>query len=183
MCSWFHSILGFDTKILFFYLPTNVALSGLGLSYTYLYGFLLALFCPNFITISSTLVFYYLCNLLSTDSHNFYLHSPAAPASALYPATAARQGGSVAASLVDSSEFRTADKNKIEIIPACFLSAHALSMGWEWSVRAVALGVGDCCQRRAWLLKYIIYVMLFEVDTKSSFYSSSMKEFKLKNGS
>ena len=33
-----------------------------------------------------------------------------AQASALYPATAACQGGSVAASLVDSYEFRTADK-------------------------------------------------------------------------
>ena len=32
-----------------------------------------------------------------------------APASALYPATAACQGGSVAASLVDSYEFQTAD--------------------------------------------------------------------------
>ena len=32
-----------------------------------------------------------------------------APASALCPATAARQGSSVAASLVDSCEFRTAD--------------------------------------------------------------------------
>jgi hypothetical protein len=36
---------------------------------------------------------------------------------------------------------------KIEIIPACLLSAHALSMGWKWSVRAVASGVGDCCRR------------------------------------
>ena len=35
----------------------------------------------------------------------------------------------------------SAVKNKIEIIPACLLSAHALSMGWEWSVRAVASGV------------------------------------------
>jgi len=33
-----------------------------------------------------------------------------APASALNPATAARQGGMVAASLVDSYEFRTADE-------------------------------------------------------------------------
>ena len=30
--------------------------------------------------------------------------------------------------------------NEIEIIPACFLSAHALSMGWEWYVQAVASG-------------------------------------------
>ena len=38
------------------------------------------------------------------------LHTPAAaPASALYPVTAARKGVSVAASLVDSYEFRTAD--------------------------------------------------------------------------
>ena len=36
---------------------------------------------------------------------------------------------------------------KIEIIPACFLSAHALSMGWEWCVRAVASVVGDYCRR------------------------------------
>jgi len=32
--------------------------------------------------------------------------------SALFPATAARQGGSVAGSLVDSFEFRTADKRR-----------------------------------------------------------------------
>ena len=32
--------------------------------------------------------------------------------SALYPATAARQGGRVAASLVDASEFRTADERR-----------------------------------------------------------------------
>jgi len=37
-------------------------------------------------------------------------NNPVAPASTLYPATAARQGGSVAVSLVDSCEFRTADK-------------------------------------------------------------------------
>ena len=37
--------------------------------------------------------------------------------------------------------------NEIEIIPACFLPAHALSMGREWSVRAVASVVGDCCRR------------------------------------
>ncbi len=36
---------------------------------------------------------------------------------------------------------------KIEIIPACLLPAHALSMGWKWSVRAAASGVGDCCRR------------------------------------
>ena len=41
-----------------------------------------------------------------------FSHSPAIPASALYPATAARKGGSVAASLVDSCEFRTPDKRK-----------------------------------------------------------------------
>ena len=40
------------------------------------------------------------------------LHFPAVPASALYPATAARKGGSVAASLVDSSEFGTTDKRR-----------------------------------------------------------------------
>jgi len=28
--------------------------------------------------------------------------------------------------------------NEIELIPACLLSTHALSMGWEWCVRAVA---------------------------------------------
>ena len=48
--------------------------------------------------------------LSSPQSVLILLHSPAAPASALYPATAARQGGSVAASRVDSSEFRTADE-------------------------------------------------------------------------
>jgi hypothetical protein len=47
---------------------------------------------------------------------------------------------------VDSCEFGTAVNNEIEIIPACLPSAHALSMGWEWSVRAVASGVGDCCR-------------------------------------
>ena len=62
------------------------------------------------------------------------------------PATAARQGGRVAAILVDSYEFGTAVNNEIEIIPACLPSAHALSMGCEWSVRAVASGVGDCCR-------------------------------------
>ncbi|NOR60641.1 MAG: hypothetical protein GQ469_08450 [Methanosarcinales archaeon] len=56
----------------------------------------------------------------------------------------------MAAILVDSCEFGTAVNNEIEIIPACLPSAHALSMGWEWSVRAVASGVGDCC-RGAWL--------------------------------
>jgi hypothetical protein len=35
----------------------------------------------------------------------------------------------------------SAVKNEIEIIPACFLSAHALSVGWGWCVRAVASGV------------------------------------------
>jgi len=51
--------------------------------------------------------------------------------------------------------------NEIKIIPACFLSAYALSMGWEWSVcgRAVASVVRDCC-RWAWLLKYNFYEML-----------------------
>ena len=39
-------------------------------------------------------------------------YSPAAMASALYPATATRQGDRVAASLVDSCEFRTTDKRK-----------------------------------------------------------------------
>ena len=46
--------------------------------------------------------------------------------------------------------------NEIEIIPVCLLSAHALSMGWEWSVRAVASGVGGCCRQQSCLLKYII---------------------------
>ena len=54
----------------------------------------------------------------------------------------------------------SAVNNEIEIIPACFLSAHALSMGWEWSVQAVASGVVWRSRRRAWLLKYIICVML-----------------------
>jgi len=35
----------------------------------------------------------------------------------------------------------SAVNNKIEIIPACPLSAHALSMGWESGVRTVASGV------------------------------------------
>ena len=66
------------------------------------------------------------------------------------PATAARQGGRVAASLADSCEFGTAVNNEIEIIPACLPSAHALSVGLESGVRAVASGAGDCC-RGAWL--------------------------------
>ena len=41
------------------------------------------------------------------------LHFPAVPASVLNPATAARKGGRVAASLVDLSEFRTADERRI----------------------------------------------------------------------
>ena len=48
---------------------------------------------------------------------------------------------------------------KIKIIPACFLPAHALSMGWDWCVRAVASGVGGAATG-AWLLKYIILVMI-----------------------
>ena len=96
------------------------------------------------------------------------LHFAAVPASALNPATAARKGSSVAASLADSCEFRTTDE--IEIIPACFLSApppflrwclrtgaHALSMSWEWCVWVVVSGVVVCCRRGTWLLEYIIY--------------------------
>ena len=40
------------------------------------------------------------------------LHFPAVPASVLNPATAARKGGSVAASPVDLSEFGTADERE-----------------------------------------------------------------------
>jgi len=36
---------------------------------------------------------------------------------------------------------------EIRIIPACLLFTHALSVGWEWSVRGVASGVGDCCRQ------------------------------------
>ena len=45
--------------------------------------------------------------------------------------------------------------NEIEIITACLFSAHVLSMGWEWCVRAVASGVGRCCRRwvRCWGLR------------------------------
>ena len=49
------------------------------------------------------------CCPATTPFSHFYTLPPA-PASALCPATAARQGGSVAASLVDSCEFGTADK-------------------------------------------------------------------------
>jgi|GEM_PF-6707863 len=50
--------------------------------------------------------------------------------------------------------------NKIGIIPACFHSAYALSMGWEWCEQAVASGVGDCCRWWVWLLKYNSYEIL-----------------------
>jgi len=60
----------------------------------------------------------------------------------------------------------SAVNNEIEIIPACFLSAHALSMGCERDVRAAATGVGDCCRRRAWLLKYIINKILHRKGRK-----------------
>ena len=32
--------------------------------------------------------------------------------------------------------------NEIEIITACLFSAHVLSMGWEWCVRAVGALLG-----------------------------------------
>jgi len=48
---------------------------------------------------------------LVASPHTFS-HLFAVPTSALYPATTARQGGSVAASLVDSYELRTADKHR-----------------------------------------------------------------------
>jgi len=38
--------------------------------------------------------------------------------------------------------------NEIEIIPACFLSAYALSMGWEWwvlPVVAMAVEIYNLC--------------------------------------
>jgi hypothetical protein len=47
--------------------------------------------------------------------------------------------------------YLSAVNNEIEIIPACFLSAHALSMGWKRCVRAVprvllgAAGGGHGC--------------------------------------
>ena len=51
--------------------------------------------------------------MLSSPCHVLTLpHSSVVPASALYPATAARKGGSVATSLVDSCEFRIEDKRK-----------------------------------------------------------------------
>ena len=50
--------------------------------------------------------------------------------------------------------------NEIEIIPACLLSAHALSVGWGVMCAGGASGVGDCCRWGAWLLKYIIYEIL-----------------------
>ena len=56
--------------------------------------------------------------------------------------------------------------NEIEIITACFFSAHALSMGWEWYVRAVASGVGGCCRWRPWLLKYNFYEILYRKARK-----------------
>ena len=46
--------------------------------------------------------------------------------------------------------------SEIRLIPGCFLSAHAHSVGWMWCIRTVASGVGVCCRRRAWLLKYKI---------------------------
>ena len=55
---------------------------------------------------------------------------------------------------------------EIRIIPACLLSAHALSVGWEWCVQAVASGVGDCCRWEPWLLKYIIYEILHRKGRK-----------------
>ena len=39
--------------------------------------------------------------------------------------------------------------NEIELISASFLSANALSVGWEGDVQAVVSGVGDCCQQGA----------------------------------
>jgi hypothetical protein len=36
--------------------------------------------------------------------------------------------------------------NEIELISASFLSANALSVGWEGDVQAVVSGVGDCCR-------------------------------------
>jgi hypothetical protein len=56
-------------------------------------------------------------NIELLSSPHSFLHYPTATASALYPATAARQGGSVAVSLVDSYEFRTADERVIFLQP------------------------------------------------------------------
>ena len=58
---------------------------------------------------------------------------------------------------------------EIEIIPACFLSAHALSMGLESGVRVAALGVGGCCRQGSWLLKYKIYEILHRKVSKVKF--------------
>jgi len=54
----------------------------------------------------------------------------------------------------------------IEIIPACFLSTHALSVGWDLYVRAVASGVVGCCRWMAWLLKYKISEILHRKERK-----------------
>jgi hypothetical protein len=51
----------------------------------------------------------------------------------------------------------SAVNNEIEIIPACFISNHALSVGCEWCVLVVASGVVGCCRWVVWLLKYINY--------------------------
>ena len=62
--------------------------------------------------------------------------------------------------------------NEIEMIPACFLSAHALSLSWEDGVRAAATGVGWCCRWRRWLLKYKIYVVVEPQRFAEHFYFS-----------
>ena len=51
----------------------------------------------------------------------------------------------------------------------------AQSVGWEGDVRAMASGVGRCCRWRAWLYKYIIYVILNtreDADCTEHFYIS-----------
>ena len=58
---------------------------------------------------------------------------------------------------------------EIEIIPACFLSAHALSQGWEGGVRAVTTEVGWWCWQWAWRLKYIICVIFKPLSAQSVF--------------
>jgi len=58
---------------------------------------------------------------------------------------------------------------EIGIITACFLSTHALSMGCERYVQAVASDVGDHCRWWAWLLKDIICVVFKPHSTQNIF--------------
>jgi hypothetical protein len=49
---------------------------------------------------------------------------------------------------------------RVDLTLAFFLSAEALTVGWEMCVRVAVSGVGECCRRRLLLLKYIIYEIL-----------------------